>query len=163
MCTSAVDFGLWSYQPCLGCDTLLQPDGAAYCSEGCKMTDFEKSTLPRNMQASSSEFSLPSSPLATLPPERLPSANARISRPHDSRTAQSCGTQQMSGLRDMMPDSRHARSHSRALPSTPANSHGSLCWMHNNTKAYQLSHQTRVELRAYVVCLEQMRMQRRSG
>lgn len=162
MCTSAVDFGLWSYQPCLGCDTLLQPDGAAYCSEGCKKIDFEKSTLPPNVQASSSEFSLPSSLLATLPPERLPSAGARISPPHVSRTAQSCGTQQMPGLRDMMAASHYAGPHSTALPSTPANSHGSLCWMHNNTKSHHLSRQTRVELQAYAVCLEQMRMQRRS-
>ncbi|KAK4074673.1 hypothetical protein Purlil1_12892 [Purpureocillium lilacinum] len=161
MCTSAVDFDLWSYQPCLGCDTLLQADGAAYCSEGCKMIDFEKSTLPPNVQPSPSELSLSPSPLATLPPQRPPSPGNRIAPPHDSRTAQSCETRRMSSLRDMMPASLRAGPHSTALPSTPANSHGSL-WIHDNTKAHDISRQTRVELRAYAVCLEQTRMQQRS-
>ncbi|KAH8661127.1 hypothetical protein BGZ61DRAFT_151000 [Ilyonectria robusta] len=30
----------WMYNPCLGCDT--QTEGAAYCSDSCRLSEYEK-------------------------------------------------------------------------------------------------------------------------
>ncbi|KAM6513807.1 hypothetical protein FALCPG4_015020 [Fusarium falciforme] len=59
-------FDLWTYQFCLACDKQVQSDGAAYCSETCKMVDSERATLPPNSQVSSPGFPPPPTKFSAL-------------------------------------------------------------------------------------------------
>ena len=59
-------FDLWTHQFCLSCDK--QTDGATYCSEGCRLADYEKTSLSTPASASSSPGI---SPLAAQQPGRF--------------------------------------------------------------------------------------------
>lgn len=42
---------LWTHEFCLGCDK--QTDGTAYCSESCRLADFEKTSMSSSMRIAS--------------------------------------------------------------------------------------------------------------
>jgi hypothetical protein len=154
---------MWTHEFCLSCDRQVQVDGDAYCSEACRMADFEKTPSTPSSQASSPGFSpasysgavgFSSRPAPTkfyLPPAYdFNRARAYGSSPSPSSSFSSYSSE-MSPL-----------SATRSL--TPSSSHSSLCSMQSvssTAEASQLSDKARMELRAYAVSFEQVRLQRR--
>jgi hypothetical protein len=131
----------WAHQFCLACDK--QTDGAAYCSESCRLADYEKT---------SSAGSGPSSPALPLHNDWT-SSKPSSSRFYLSPAFDFGHTQQGSNV------PRGSLS--------PSNSHSSLCSMRSNSSsastesARALSDKATRELRAYNRSLESVRLQRR--
>lgn len=133
----------WTHSFCLACDKQVQSGKDAYCSESCRLADFEKTSTPSS-EASSPGIGHPSYPWLTkttnTTPLRLqPAYDFHLSRPSTSE-----------------------QSSTRVL--TPSSSHSSLCSIQSTSttgESAQLSAKTRQELRAYAVSFENVRMQRR--
>ncbi|KAL7798343.1 hypothetical protein V8C37DRAFT_199112 [Trichoderma ceciliae] len=157
---------MWTHEFCLACDRQVQVDGDAYCSEACRMADFEKtpsSTPTPSSQASSPGFSpvsysAPGSFSSRPAPTKFylpPAYDFNQARPYGSTPQPSSSFSSYSS--EMSPLSA-----TRGL--TPSSSHSSLCSMQSvssTTEASQLSDKARMELRAYAVSFEQVRLQRR--
>jgi hypothetical protein len=159
---------MWTHEFCLACDRQVQVDGDAYCSEACRMADFEKTPSTPSSQASSPGFSPVSfssgpgsfSSLSSRPaPTKFylpPAYNFNQARPYGA-TRQPSSSFGSSYSSDMSPLAA-----TRSL--TPSSSHSSLCSMQSvssTAEASQLSDKARMELRAYAVSFEQVRLQRR--
>ncbi|KAJ2977755.1 hypothetical protein NQ176_g4197 [Zarea fungicola] len=156
-------FDLWIHQYCLACDKQVQ-DGAAYCSESCRLADFEKSPSSPSSQASSPGFSPSSGPWA-VPSHSPPRPKFYLSPAYDFSNAQPYGTTPTakpllgyySSLRTERPN--------QSMPLrqlTPSSSHSSLCSMQSTASdASRISDGAKKELLAYAVSFEQVRMQRR--
>lgn len=131
----------WTPSFCLACDKQVQSSKDAYCSESCRLADFEKTSTPSS-EASSPRFchhSYPWSSNATTSPLLLQPA-------YDYNLSKSATSEQST----------------RVL--TPSSSHTSLCSIQSTSttgESAQLSAKTRQELRAYAVSFENVRMQRR--
>ncbi|KAK3314983.1 hypothetical protein B0H66DRAFT_329276 [Apodospora peruviana] len=147
----------WTHQFCLACDK--QTDGATYCSESCRLADFEKT--------SSTPSSGPSSPALNGPPyqwslSRPTTTSTKFylspaydfSSPQPSRTPKHTTSSPVDATRT---PSGHVLS--------PSNSHTSLCSMRSSSSAgldaAQLSERAARELRAYAHSFESVRLQRR--
>lgn len=169
-----MSFDLWTHQFCLACDKQVH-DGAAYCSESCRLADFEKSPSSPSSQASSPGFAPTSGPWSTAPASSSssttrPSAAVRASKfylspAYDFSNPQPYGTTPTakpllgyySSLRSDRPSSSLPLRHL-----TPSSSHSSLCSMQSTASdASRLSDGAKKELQAYAVSFEQVRMQRR--
>ncbi|KAL8288074.1 hypothetical protein RB601_004471 [Gaeumannomyces tritici] len=134
----------WDHQFCLACDK--QTDGATYCSESCRLADYEKTS-----SAASSGASSPALP-----------------GPHHawgfSSSSSHASGLYLSPALDFLSQSS-ARSSARPL--SPSSSHSSLSSMGSSNaarasnEAHQLSEKARRELRAYASTFEQVRLQRR--
>lgn len=143
----------WTHQFCLACDK--QTDGTTYCSESCRLADYEKTSTPSSEQ-SSQGFADPASASFTWTFSK-PTTTSRplyLAPAYDFRNAQPYGSSQ--------------RSHSTAstlAPKalSPSNSHSSLCSMKStsSTDSAQLSEKAARELRAYARSFESVRLQRR--
>ncbi|KAB5582639.1 hypothetical protein GE09DRAFT_1211275 [Coniochaeta sp. 2T2.1] len=139
----------WTHQFCLACDK--QTDGTTYCSESCRLADYERSSAPSSGQSSpglaeSSSFPWSfSKPASTSRPLYLaPAYDFSNARPYGSQRSQSTGS-------TLAP---------RAL--SPSNSHSSLCSMKSTASTdSQLSEKAARELRAYAHSFESVRLQRR--
>lgn len=148
----------WTHQFCLACDK--QTDGATYCSESCRLADYEKT----------SPGSGPCTPNTTGPAFAWTFANPKpTSRPlylppaYDFSNPQPYGTtptRQASSL-----ESGHT---ARRVPTStqslsPSPSHTSLCSIKSSssTDSTQLSEKATRELRAYARSFESVRVQRR--
>lgn len=163
-------FDLWDHQFCLACDKQVQADGDAYCSESCRLADFEKtSSSSPSSQASSPGFAPTSYPWTTSTPSTRPSPTKfYLSPAYDFSNAQPYGNTpvQQPQYFDNYSVTRPRKSTLPAPASnlTPSSSHSSLCSMQSSSSAGeggQLSDKSRRELRAYAVSFEQVRMQRR--
>lgn len=138
----------WTHQFCLSCDK--QTDGTTYCSESCRLADYEKTSAPSSGQSSpglaDSDTSYPwtfSKPTTTRRPLYLAPA-------YDFSHAQPYGSSQQ----------RSQSVASKAL--SPSNSQSSLCSMRSTASTdSQLSEKATRELRAYARSLECVRLQRR--
>lgn len=164
---------MWAPQFCLTCDKQVQADGAAYCSEACRLSEAEQSSTPGSQAISpgfgpaSSSFTTSSSILPTRPSRN----NFYLSPAYDFSRAQPYGStpasqSYFSANYTMAPtksSTTAAASAARSL--TPSSSHASLCSMQSTSSSSgdptQLSEETRKELRAYAVSFEQVRMGRR--
>ncbi|KAF7546330.1 hypothetical protein G7046_g9330 [Stylonectria norvegica] len=151
----------WTHSFCLACDKQVHNDGAAYCSESCRLADFEKTSTPSS-QASSPGFTPPSYPWSTASSSH---SKFFLSPAYDFAHAQPYGTTspaRQQSFKLSSGDNTSAASAARIL--TPSSSHSSLCSMQSTSsagEANQLSDKARKELRAYAVSFEQVRMQRR--
>ncbi|KAH8899553.1 hypothetical protein GQ53DRAFT_758734 [Thozetella sp. PMI_491] len=133
----------WAHQFCLACDK--QTDGATYCSESCRLADYEKTSTTSSGASSPAftppqEWTLSSKPVAT-------STRFYLSPAFDFSHAQSTLA-------------------TRAISLSPSNSHTSLCSMRSASSAASessqvLSEKATRELRAYNRSLESVRLQRR--
>ncbi|KAH6678924.1 hypothetical protein F5X68DRAFT_35423 [Plectosphaerella plurivora] len=135
----------WAHEFCLGCDK--QTDGTAYCSESCRLADFEKTSMPGSV-ASSPGFNSPSYPW--LSQHAQPQTGFFFSNP------QPFGTSSPTHL------ASSGRSTYRTLQ--PSSSNSSLCSMStvsSNTEATQLSEKTRQELQSYAASFDNARLARR--
>ncbi|KAI6368807.1 hypothetical protein MCOR25_004550 [Pyricularia grisea] len=144
----------WDHQFCLACDR--QTDGATYCSESCRLADYEK-TSP----SSSTPNSGASSPALAGPSYAWGFSNMTSST---SSLYQSHG---FDSSASPLYQSYQQRSANPAPGQTlsPSSSHASLSSMGSNAaknnEAYQLSEKARRELQAYASSFEQVRLQRR--
>ncbi len=132
----------WAHQFCLACDK--QTDGATYCSESCRLADYEKT---------STTSSAPSSPAFTPPQEwSFPKPAASSSTRFYLSPAY---------------DFSHTRTTLASRQTlSPSNSHTSLCSMKSTSSTSSetsqvLSEKATKELRAYTRSLESVRLQRR--
>jgi len=141
----------WTHQFCLACDK--QTDGTTYCSESCRLADYEKTSTPSSGQSSpgltDSTSSYPwsfSKPTTTSRPLYLaPAYDFSNPRPYgSSQRSQSTGsTLAVNTL-------------------SPSNSHASLCSIKSTSSTdSQLSEKATRELRAYARSFESVRLQRR--
>lgn len=164
-----MSFDLWTHQYCLACDKQVQ-DGAAYCSESCRLSDFEKTPSSPSSRASSPGISVPQSWAAPAPalaakPSSSKPSSLYLSPAYDFTNAQPYGTTPtpkplLNHYASLRTD-RPARS-SLARQLTPSSSHSSLCSMQSTASdASRLSDVAKKELQAYAVSFEHVRMQRR--
>lgn len=155
---------LWAHQYCLTCDKQVQVDGAAYCSEACRLAETEKSSIPSS-QASSPSFGTNKMPWSTS--DNLSSRPSQskffLAPAYDFTNAQPYGStpasQSTFGANYSM-----AKSSSNARSLTPSSSHASLCSMQSTSSAGDSNHlaeKARKELQAYASTFEQVRMARR--
>ncbi|POR37402.1 Uncharacterized protein TPAR_02405 [Tolypocladium paradoxum] len=164
-------FDLWTHQFCLACDKQVQSDGAAYCSEACRLADHEKTSSTPSSQASSPGFSphgygQPWSTTSMLPPLRSTRSKFYLSPPYDFNNAQPYGTAPTQTYISTYAASVGEQSTaSNSVPNlTPSSSHSSLCSMQStssSTDTTQLSDKSRQELKAYAISFEHVRLQRR--
>ncbi|KAJ2893860.1 uncharacterized protein MKZ38_008147 [Zalerion maritima] len=146
----------WDHQYCLACDR--QTDGAVYCSESCKLADYEKTSAPSSGGSSPTLGFQPAS-WTTAPRQQ---SKFYLSPAYDFSKPTPYGTtpQSHSFLSTQSPASLPTN---RRL--TPSNSHSSLCSMQSSSstgsEAPQLSDKATRELRAYASSFEQVRTQRR--
>ncbi|KHO01915.1 uncharacterized protein MAM_00916 [Metarhizium album ARSEF 1941] len=170
-------FNLWAHQFCLACDKQVQVDGAAYCSESCRLADQEKSTsTPTSSQASSPAFAPAGYPWSSPSPSLPVRSSSSSSRPkfylspaYDFSNAQAYGA--ASPPRGLSLSSNHTASAAweqstcaYAANLTPSSSHSSLCSMQSTStmdEPNQLSDNAKQELKAYAISFEHVRLQRR--
>ncbi|KAK4234815.1 hypothetical protein C8A03DRAFT_46922 [Achaetomium macrosporum] len=142
----------WTHQFCLGCDK--QTDGATYCSESCRLADYEK-TSPSTPSSAASSPALSSPPLDWTPSR--PSSATSNRKFYLSPAYEFGSTAQTTSSR---------RDSTRCHTLSPSASHTSLCSMRSNSSvagldAAQLSEKAARELRAYARSFESVRLQRR--
>lgn len=163
-------FNLWAHQFCLACDKQVQSDGAAYCSESCRLADQERTSTPSS-QASSPGFTPTGYPWSTAPstsPARAPTRpKFYLSPAYDFSNAQPYGagpvpTVSLSSSYTASTSEHSSSTFARNL--TPSSSHSSLCSMQSTSttgESNHLSDNARQELKAYAISFENVRLQRR--
>ena len=146
----------WTHQFCLACDR--QTDGATYCSESCRLADYEKT---------STSSTGPSSPTFTGPSFDWTLPNPTVGRPlrltpaYDFRSIQHYRASQRNAPSSQVASQKPTASNNQFL--SPSNSHTSLCSMKSNSSAdsTQLTEKATRELQAYARSFESVRLQRR--
>lgn len=139
----------WDHQFCLACDR--QTDGATYCSESCRLADYEKTSSTPSSGASSPALNGPSQPWSLA--SQSAANKFYLSPALDFTNRRSYGSSSSSSTSSQA---------SRML--TPSSSHGSLSSLGSTTSttdSNQVSDKARRELRAYASSFEQVRLQRR--
>jgi hypothetical protein len=147
----------WEPEFCLYCDR--QTDGALYCSESCRLRDFETSSTSLHATAGSPGPSSPSSFQWSVPRSQtkfyLPPA-------YDFANPQPYGS---TPLPQYPTSQRTASSASSSAGLTPSSSHSSLCSLRSTSSAGsespQISDKTKKHLRDYASSFEHARTQRR--
>jgi len=158
----------WDHQFCLACDK--QTDGATYCSESCRLADFEKTSSTPSSGSRSPALAGPSSWAYSKPAPA--SSKFYLSPAYDFSNAQPYGstpasTHSFSLHHHQLRPLQHRSPVALAAPErvlSPSSSHSSLSSVRSNnttTDASQLSEKARSELRAYAISFEQVRLQRR--
>lgn len=145
----------WTHSYCLTCDT--QTDGNTYCSESCRLAEYEQASNPSS-GPSSPAFSGPSYPWTT-----------------SSRPAAAANRLSLSPVYEFSHSTSHQASqqrHGSLAPRgvlSPSSSHASLCSMRSNSSsttadaAMQVSDAARRELLAYASSFENARSSRRQS
>ncbi|KAJ9141962.1 hypothetical protein NKR23_g7517 [Pleurostoma richardsiae] len=149
----------WAHSFCLTCDK--QTDGTTYCSESCRLADYESTASTSSSGPSSPAMSGPSYPWSFSKPATT-STKFYLSPAYDFSNAQPYGSSNKSSTprRESSPLTPSARLLS------PSSSHSSLCSMRSSSSAgveasQQLSDKARRELLAYASSFENVRLQRR--
>ncbi|CRK11914.1 hypothetical protein BN1723_007061, partial [Verticillium longisporum] len=144
---------MWAHEFCLGCDK--QTDGTAYCSESCRLADFEKTSTSA---ASSPGFNTSTGPWTS---SQRQSSRFYLPPAIDFSNAQSYGS-----LSSANTDLPTGSSPNTARPLTASSSNTSLASMgsnaSSNTDSYlQLNEKTQKELCGYAASFDSIRTQRR--
>lgn len=142
----------WEHQFCLACDR--QTDGATYCSEACRLSDFEKSS------------SVPNSPTSSPDPALSWASRSHskfvLSPAYDFTNAQPYGSTPLPQSY-LTQRSESASSSTHVL--TPSSSQTSLCSMQSTSSTgsgtTHLSDKARKQLRDYASSFEHAQLQRR--
>ncbi|KAF5248019.1 hypothetical protein FAUST_425 [Fusarium austroamericanum] len=153
-----MDFDSWAHSFCLACDKQVQSSSDAYCSESCRLADFEK-TSTTSSQASSPGLTSPSCQWSSS--SKSSSSGFYLSPAYDFSNAKPYGSRHMSQP-TFKPYGAESTANNRSL--TPSSSHSSLCSLQSTSttgEQSQLSDKARKELRAYAVSFDSVRTQRR--
>ncbi|KAI1107304.1 hypothetical protein F4804DRAFT_195031 [Jackrogersella minutella] len=150
----------WVPEYCLACDS--QTDGATYCSESCRLSDFEKTSSAASTPVTTPGLTSPSSYNWTAPRSQskfyLPPA-------YDFSNAKPYGSTPLpqSYLSQRSESSSSTSSSARIL--TPSSSHSSLCSLRSTSSSgsegVQLSDKAKKQLRDYASSFELTRPQQR--
>ncbi|KAF4990712.1 hypothetical protein FGRMN_8316 [Fusarium graminum] len=149
-----MDFDSWAHSFCLACDKQVQSSSDAYCSESCRLADFEK-TSTTSSQASSPGLNSTPCQWST----KSSSPGFYLSPAYDFSNAKPYGSRHMS-----QPTFKPYGAEQSTRSLTPSSSHSSLCSMQSTSttgESGQLSDKARKELRAYAVSFDNVRTQRR--
>ena len=158
-------FDSWALQYCVACEKQVQAENDLYCSESCRLADFETTASTSSSQASSPGFT-PASLSSWTAPSKPTSTKFYLSPAYDFSNAQPYGSSAAQPSYFNYSTTK-ADQPSTSLPAStlsPSSSHSSLCSMqstNSTTDSIQLSDKARKELRAYAVSFEQVRLQRR--
>lgn len=141
----------WTHSYCLNCDK--QTDGTTYCSESCRLAEYEQSSAP-STGPSSPSFNGPNYPWAS---SRASPSSKKFHLPPAYNFNSSTSSSQRQGS---------AAPPQRVL--SPSSSHASLCSMKSSTSAStesstQLSDAAKRELHAYASSFENARSSRRQS
>lgn len=155
----------WSPDFCLACDR--QTDGNVYCSEACRLAEYEKSSSNAGSTASS-----PTSPRGLSWPTTRPSNNGFYMEPaYNFSNAQPYGTtpplRTPQFYQPSRPQSSPVTFNTKPIL-TPSSSQSSLFSMRSTTSStaaepVQLSDESRKALRAYASSFDQSRYSRRQS
>ncbi|KAI0596051.1 hypothetical protein F4775DRAFT_566285 [Biscogniauxia sp. FL1348] len=147
----------WEPEYCLACDR--QTDGATYCSEACRLSDFENSSSTASTPASSPGPGGPSTFNWTAP---RPQAKFYLPPAYDFTNAQPYGS---TPLPQSYLSHRSESTTSSARVLTPSSSHSSLCSLRSTSSSgsdsQQLSDKAKKQLRDYASSFENARLQQR--
>ncbi|PSR78048.1 hypothetical protein BD289DRAFT_456442 [Coniella lustricola] len=145
----------WDHSYCLNCDK--QTDGTTYCSESCRLAEFEQSSSPSTGPNSPAFTSGPNYPWNSTKPSP---SSGRFYLPPAYDFAHSSS-------------SSHPASHRHGAVAppqrvlSPSSSHASLCSMRSSSSASsdgaQISDAARRELLAYASSFENARSSRRQS
>lgn len=145
----------WEHQFCLACDR--QTDGATYCSESCRLSDFEKSSSAPSTPTGS--HSLADSSFSWSSPRSQ--AKFVLSPAYDFNNAQPYGS-------TPLPQSflsQHSETSTSTRVLTPSSSQTSLCSLQSTSSSgsgsSNLSDKARKQLRDYASSFEHAQLQRR--
>jgi len=143
----------WTHEFCLACDK--QTDGATYCSESCRLADFETTSSTPSSGSSSPAFNGPSYDWSFSKPTPASQQKFYLSPAFDFSSPKLNRTTSQHGI---IP-SRPATTYVPTL--SPSSSHTSLCSMRSASSAgldaAQLSEKAARELRAYARSFERRR------
>lgn len=159
-------FDSWALQYCVACEKQVQAENDLYCSESCRLADFETTSSTSTSQASSPGFT-PASMSSWTTPSRPTHTKFYLSPAYDFSNAQPYGTSVARSSYLNNYSTSKVEQPSTSLPAStlsPSSSHSSLCSMqstNSSTDSIHLSDKARKELRAYAVSFEQVRLQRR--
>jgi len=152
----------WSPDFCLACDK--QTDGRVYCSESCRLQDYEVASSSAGSAASSPTS--PSGPLSW--PSRSATKGFHLEPAYNFHKAQPYGTTPSPRSSTFYQPSRPRSSpvpYARPVL-TPSSSQSSLFSMQSSistTEPAQLSDESRKALRAYAISFDQSRYNRRQS
>ncbi|KAI1652174.1 uncharacterized protein F4817DRAFT_311054 [Daldinia loculata] len=144
----------WEPMFCLACDR--QTDGATYCSESCRLSDFEKTSSTASTPASTPGLVSPSSYNWAVP---RPQSKFFLPPAYDFSNAQPYGS---TPLPQSYLNQRSDSSSSSTRALTPSSSHSSLCSLRSTssgTESTQLSDKAKKQLRDYASSFEHARLQ----
>ncbi|CAG8953806.1 hypothetical protein HYFRA_00006698 [Hymenoscyphus fraxineus] len=151
----------WSPDFCLACDK--QTDGRVYCSESCRLAEYEVASSSAGSTASS-----PSSPRAAFSwPSRSSHTGFHLEPAYNFSNPQPYGTTPSPRNSTFYQPSRPQTSQYYTKPVlTPSSSQSSLCSMQSSTSSTEpthLSDESRKALRAYASAFDQSRNNRRQS
>ncbi|KAG5922513.1 hypothetical protein E4U53_003708 [Claviceps sorghi] len=161
----------WAHQYCLSCDKQIQSDGAAYCSEACRLADQEKNSTSSS-QATSPTFTPTGYPwsgtLSTpvMSPSSSPSkSRSYLSPRYDFSNVQSSGPMPLGSpsLSSNLTASISESTFTRRL--SPSSSYSSLCSIQSTSTTSETNHLSdtaKQELKAYAMSFEHRLQRRRS-
>jgi hypothetical protein len=142
----------WEHQYCLSCDR--QTDGATYCSESCRLSDFDKSSTSYNTLSNSPGSNLTWS-------GSKPSTKFYLPPAYDFTHPQPYGSPSHSHTMVRRPDSMY----SNGGQLTPSSSHSSLNSLQSSSstanEGRKLSDKAKKQLRDYASSFEHARDVRR--
>ncbi|KAI1494498.1 hypothetical protein F4809DRAFT_321504 [Biscogniauxia mediterranea] len=146
----------WEPEYCLACDR--QTDGATYCSEACRLSDFENSSSTASTPASSPGPGGPSTFNWTAP---RPQTKFYLPPAYDFTNAQPYGSTPLP--QSYLSHRPESTTSARVL--TPSSSHSSLCSLRSTSSSgsdsQQLSDKAKKQLRDYASSFENARLQQR--
>ncbi|KAG6007893.1 hypothetical protein E4U21_005371 [Claviceps maximensis] len=168
----------WTHQYCLSCDKQIQTEGAAYCSEACRLADQEKksttttTTTTLSSQATSPSFTPSGYPWSdassssTVSPSSPPlKTNFYLSPAYDFSNARPYGSMHTGGPSfSSHPTTSISESSTFTRNLSPSSSYSSLCSMRSTSTSDETNHLSdtaKRELKAYALSFEHVRLQRR--
>ncbi|KAG5989738.1 hypothetical protein E4U54_004256 [Claviceps lovelessii] len=162
----------WAHQFCLACDKQIQSDGAAYCSEACRLADQENKSTSSS-QSSSPSFTPSGYPWSgtfsssTVSPSSPPSKpKFYLSPAYDFSNARPYGSTMHIGSPSLSSNPTASMSESSTFTRnlSPSSSYSSLCSMQSTSTTSETNHLSdtaKQELKAYAISFEHVRLQRR--
>ncbi|KAL5606662.1 hypothetical protein BROUX41_003058 [Berkeleyomyces rouxiae] len=162
-------FDLWTHPFCLSCDK--QTEGAAYCSESCRLADFEKPSTTQSYPASpaldvSSSWNRQSSNAKFYLSPAYDFSKPQLYSRSSSSSSHSSAASSPTTIPSWQRTSTRASSNDSMRSLTPSSSHCSLSSMESSATASRrdnllISDKARRELQDYAKQFEHVRSNRR--
>ncbi|KAL2755132.1 hypothetical protein ACRALDRAFT_2028326 [Sodiomyces alcalophilus JCM 7366] len=153
---------IWTHEFCLGCDR--QTDDTAYCSESCRLADFEKTSMSSSMPSIGSLTTPFCSSYSATGNQRQPS-RLYLGPAIDFTNPQPFGTPRPSSPSHLSAGRTSTTTSSSPRTLTTSSSNTSLCSMQSSTSSNSdtslLPEKTRQELHGYAASFDNVRLQRR--